>query len=119
METAKNARPEPLEKKTVTIPEASDALGVSKRTIYRMIENGELQTTEHGRIPGKVINFIKKMGGMMTANEVAQLLKVSRSTLYRWHNEGKLPGVVINEGGTVRYLTAEVEHFIEHALRKN
>jgi excisionase family DNA binding protein len=44
---------------------------------------------------------------LMRPREVANRLAVSRSTVYRWFWEGKLPGVKI-AGGTVRILESAV-----------
>jgi excisionase family DNA binding protein len=44
---------------------------------------------------------------LMRPREVANILAVSRSTVYRWFWEGKLKGVQIT-GGTVRILESAV-----------
>jgi len=44
---------------------------------------------------------------LMRPREVARLLAVSRSTVYRWYWEGRLRGVKL-DGGTVRILESAV-----------
>jgi len=44
---------------------------------------------------------------LMRPREVARLLTVSRSTVYRWYWEGRLRGVKL-DGGTVRILESAV-----------
>lgn len=55
------------------------------------------------------------MDGMLTVAEAAALLKVSRSTIRRWCNEGKLPGVRIGRGWRIESL--ELERLIRPAGR--
>ena len=45
---------------------------------------------------------------------VAEMLAVSRSTVYRWFWEGRLKGVKL-QAGTVRILQSSVQEFIAHA----
>lgn len=48
---------------------------------------------------------------LLTVNEVASLLKVSRRTLERWDEQNKLTAVRV--GGVVRYKRADVKALIE------
>lgn len=53
---------------------------------------------------------------LMTAREVASLLRVSNKSVYRWANEGLLPCVRLGAGGvgsTVRFRAADVERLAE------
>jgi excisionase family DNA binding protein len=50
----------------------------------------------------------------MRPREVARLLGVSRSTVYRWYWEGRLQGVNL-EGGTVRILESAVREKLARA----
>ncbi len=45
---------------------------------------------------------------LLRPREVARLLAVSRSTVYRWFWEGRLRGVKLH-GGTVRILNSSVQ----------
>ncbi len=45
---------------------------------------------------------------LLRPREVARLLAVSRSTVYRWFWEGRLQGVKLH-GGTVRILNSSVQ----------
>ncbi len=45
---------------------------------------------------------------LIRPREVARLLAVSRSTVYRWYWEGRLQGVKLN-GGTLRILESAVQ----------
>ena len=47
----------------------------------------------------------------MTTDDVCEYLQVSRSTVYRWVSEGKLPGYKF--GGTRRYKREDVDALAE------
>ena len=51
---------------------------------------------------------------LMRPREVARLLAVSRSTVYRWYWEGRLRGVKL-DGGTVRILESTVREKLAQA----
>jgi len=53
---------------------------------------------------------------LIRPREVAKRLAVSRSTIYRWFEEGKIRGVKI-AGGTVRILESAIEDLIKEASR--
>lgn len=46
-------------------------------------------------------------GDQLTASEIADVIGVSRNTVYTWHRKGVLPGGV-KIGGTVRFDKAAV-----------
>jgi excisionase family DNA binding protein len=48
---------------------------------------------------------------ILTTEEVANYLKVSRTTIWRWCNEGRLPAFKIGRGWRVR--RGEVERMID------
>lgn len=47
---------------------------------------------------------------LLTADELARVLRVGRTTVYRWAKEGRLPSVKI--GKTVRFNPLEIEKII-------
>lgn len=51
---------------------------------------------------------------LLRPRDVARLLSVSRSTVYRWYWEGRLKGVKMN-GGTLRILESAVEEKLQDA----
>ncbi len=51
---------------------------------------------------------------LVTAEEVAALLKVSPKTIYRWAQEGVLPA--FREGRLVRFLQTDVEAFVQNRI---
>lgn len=48
---------------------------------------------------------------LYTMNEVRDILRVSRSTLYRMKDSGELKPVSV--GGAIRYLVTDVDAYIE------
>lgn len=51
---------------------------------------------------------------LLKPRQAAQLLAVSRSTIYRWFWEGRLRGVKF-DAGTVRILESSVQELLDHA----
>lgn len=49
---------------------------------------------------------------LLTIEEVAGLLRVSKVTLKRWGKKGKLPAIRINSRGDRRYKKSEVLRFL-------
>jgi excisionase family DNA binding protein len=49
---------------------------------------------------------------LLLATEVAQWLRISRSTLYGWAAAGKIPSVKLH--GAIRFIRADIEHWIHH-----
>ncbi|MHB8730845.1 MAG: helix-turn-helix domain-containing protein [bacterium] len=52
---------------------------------------------------------------LITAEEIAALLKVSPKSIYRWASEGRLPA--FREGRLVRFLESDVEDFVRTRVR--
>lgn len=61
-------------------------------------------------------NSERKITEVLTIDEVAKILKVSKMTLHRWDKEGILPKVDI--GGMRRYRRSDVEAIIEKRKEK-
>jgi excisionase family DNA binding protein len=51
---------------------------------------------------------------LVTAEEVAALLKVSPKSIYRWASEGRLPA--FREGRLIRFLGSDVEAFVRSRI---
>lgn len=47
----------------------------------------------------------------LTADDVAELLRVKRSTVWRWARDGKLPAVRF--GRLIRFRSVDVENFMK------
>jgi len=52
---------------------------------------------------------------LITAEEIAALLKVSPKSIYRWASEGRLPA--FREGRLIRFLETDVETFVKERVR--
>jgi excisionase family DNA binding protein len=52
---------------------------------------------------------------LITAEEIAALLKVSPKSIYRWASEGRLPA--FREGRLIRFLESDVETFVKERVR--
>lgn len=50
---------------------------------------------------------------LLTSNEVAEWVQVSRATVSRWRQEGQGPRVVWLSPGCPRYRPADVERWLE------
>ena len=82
---------------------AARLTGVSRRTFYRMASNGvDIR---------KEINTIKP-GMWWKPSEVANLLKVSRSTVYRWIESGIFEYIRI--GNSIRIASFSLDIFIQN-----
>lgn len=55
---------------------------------------------------------LQEMPDLLTIEEVANLLRVSKITLKRWGKKGKLPAIRINSRGDRRYKKEEVLRFL-------
>jgi excisionase family DNA binding protein len=51
---------------------------------------------------------------LVTAEEIAALLKVSPKSIYRWASEGRLPA--FREGRLIRFLGSDVEAFVKSRI---
>lgn len=56
------------------------------------------------------------MKEVLTAKEVAKLLKLNKITVYRYANEGKIPGVLI--GNRWRFDRAQIESLLDGSRRQ-
>ncbi len=52
---------------------------------------------------------------LITAEEIAEILKVSPKSIYRWASEGRLPA--FREGRLIRFLESDVEEFVRTRVR--
>jgi excisionase family DNA binding protein len=60
------------------------------------------------------MRFVEVMNAMFTVNELAAMLKVSRSTLYNAVESGELPHHRIGRGrGTIRISEEQYQRFLE------
>ncbi len=48
---------------------------------------------------------------LLTANEVAEILRVGRATVYRWAEQGWLPAIRV--GNTVRFNLTDVQRALQ------
>ncbi len=51
---------------------------------------------------------------LVTAEEVAAVLRVSPKSIYRWASEGRLPA--FREGRLIRFLESDVEVFVKSRI---
>jgi excisionase family DNA binding protein len=59
---------------------------------------------------------MKQTDELLTANDVAQLFKISADTVYSWRYRGKIPYVKIN--GAVRFRPSDIDQMIEDGRRQ-
>ncbi|MBI4712306.1 MAG: helix-turn-helix domain-containing protein [Planctomycetes bacterium] len=102
-------------------------LGLSRFTIYRLIEAGKLPAVKSGGrwrfIQSEVRQFLTRSrdvpghtlgmhfeGGVMSLSQAAQSLGVNRRTIYRLVNEGKLPATKV--AGVWRFIRTEVSRYM-------
>lgn len=65
----------------------------------------------------ELFNEIEKLEAVVTAEEIAKLLKVARATVIRWVNEGRLS--VLNPGERVmRFQREDIKAFVLACYRK-
>lgn len=67
-----------------------------------------------GRTQETLDDVRKMLPLLVTAEEIAALLKVSPKSIYRWASEGRLPS--FREGRLVRFLESDVEAFIKSRI---
>jgi excisionase family DNA binding protein len=53
------------------------------------------------------------MRPLLTADEVAETLQISRQRLYAWRHEGKGPRAITLEGRMLRWRADELESYLE------
>ena len=94
----------------------SELLSLSKRTIYRGIEQGWISTIElRGHTRAIIPQEVQDMAPgdrLLKPSEVAKMLAVSVSTIYRWAAEGQLAGCIIGDR-TVRLFESGVKGFVK------
>ena len=56
------------------------------------------------------------MGTLMTVDDVARYLRVSKSGVYRWVTERKLPA--LRAGHLLRFRSEDVEAFLKRELKE-
>ena len=59
---------------------------------------------------------------LLSADELAGLLSISRATLWRWVSSGKIPGPILRQGQVVRWgraLRAQGRNAWDVAIRAN
>lgn len=94
--------------------ELAEIFRLSRRTVYRMIEQGEIKAVRFGdngpwRVPATEIPTIPDsttkeiIGRLERPSDTAKRLGISRSSVYRLYNEGKLAGIQVGEN-TIRII---------------
>jgi excisionase family DNA binding protein len=58
------------------------------------------------------------MQQILTMQEAADMLRVSKITLRRWEKQGKIKSIRLNERAHRKYLREEVERLIESWVQK-
>ncbi len=103
----------------------AELLCLSKRTIYRALAQGSAggfkKITIRGQTRVVVPEEVKtmKLGDcLLRPNDVARALDVSRSTIYRLYQEGRLMGCMIAERNLRIYKSGIVSYLEEKARRK-
>jgi excisionase family DNA binding protein len=56
---------------------------------------------------------------LLTADQVAEMLSVSRKSIYKWAESGAIPSVKLPGGRAVRFDPQDVERIIEAGRRKS
>jgi excisionase family DNA binding protein len=87
------------------IKELADLLQLNQQTVRNMVNRGELEFVKIGRtkfIPREAA--VKLAGGtglempeLLTVEQVAELLKLSKATLWNWINAGTFPAVRVGD----------------------
>jgi excisionase family DNA binding protein len=102
----------------------AEMLGISKRTVYRMIKDGRLASvTVFAVYPCMKLLMVKK-DSLMNQNvyrkaikpkDAAARLGVSASTIYRWFHEGVISGfkVASADNGPVRIFEDEIDRLMD------
>jgi len=111
----------------MTLNEVCVYLGLSRFTIYRLLNDKKLPAIKSGgrwrfskddvrrflthnrNVPSHVLGM-KFEGGVMSLSQVAQSLGVNRRTVYRLIQEGKLPATKL--AGVWRFIRTEVSRYL-------
>ena len=111
----------------MTLNEVCEYLGLSRFTIYRLIDSKKLPAVKSGGrwrflqsevrqfltrqrdVPGYVLGMHFE-GGVMSLSEVSKALGVNRRTIYRLIKEGQLPATKI--AGVWRFIRTEVSRYM-------
>jgi excisionase family DNA binding protein len=56
------------------------------------------------------------MENLLTIRELSKILKINKSTLYQWVNEGKIP--YIRMGGIIRFRKNDIVKWLDQCTRK-
>ena len=101
----------------LTVSETEERLGVSRATVYRLIDRGHLHRVKVGS--GTRITETSVLGvtrqDLLTVPQVAEYLNVSRSTIYRLIREGLLHRA--QAGGKVRVSEDSLMAYLGHVRR--
>jgi len=101
----------------ITVPEAASLLGCTDLTIQRWTRAGVLSAiTGPGIDGGHVYRFDKAAlqqwrSERMTSHEVEQFLGISKPTLHRWAQEGKLTPLVEGKGKHRWFALSEITRY--------
>jgi excisionase family DNA binding protein len=111
----------------MTLNEVCEYLGLSRFTIYRLIDNNKLPAVKSGgqwrfakddvrkfltrgrEVPSHVLGMNFE-GGVMSLSDITKLLGVNRQTIYRLIKEGRLPATKV--GGVWRFVRTEVSRYL-------
>lgn len=94
---------EPLSGRLMSIPEAAAALKIHRLYILRLIKEGSLRSLPLGKLhrvsQSMLADFVgeRPLGKILTADEVAKLLQVSRITVINLIKNKKLPALRIGK----------------------
>lgn len=96
------------------VGEVAKLLGVHRSTVWLWIKEGKVRAWRfprgHWRIPREeVLRLLLEREDLdprdlLTLEEVAKILKVSKPTVWRWVKKGKIPAMEIGEGRGKMYM---------------
>ena len=86
-----------------SVMDAVDRLGVSRRTVYYMIEDGRLRVvskaSRHQRITNEsLVEMSRYLKSSVTVTETAERLGIGRRCAYRWMQKGRLIAIKDSQG---------------------
>jgi excisionase family DNA binding protein len=80
-------------------------------------QSDRVEVGEPVRLPGTDLRFGHQKAEVLTATEVASILRSGLSTVYEMFERGDLPGFRLGKGrGTIRFLARGVSEFIENNM---